>query len=197
MGNSKLFLQVRKDPTHFMVQHYAGAVEYDAIGFLEKNRDTLTDDLLDVLATSKSSFINQLFPKSMNTKDRKSSLSKQFQTQLKDLMSTLYKTEPHYIRCVKPNDQKSASTFTPRNCLEQLTYSGVFEAVAIRKQGYPFRLKHAKFVEHYACVMPDPYAKYPSPTAGCKAIITQMNLNQTNVAMGSTMVRFFCSCFHF
>jgi len=81
-----------------------------ANGFLEKNRDTLTDDLLEMLQKSKQGLINVLFPKDavMSTKDKKSSLSKQFQKQLHDLMYTLNSTEPHYIRCVKPNEFKSA-----------------------------------------------------------------------------------------
>ena len=61
-------------------------------------------------------------------------------------MGQLNRTEPHYIRCVKPNDEKAALKFVPKNCYEQLTYSGVFEAVAIRKQGFPFRLSHSEFV---------------------------------------------------
>ena len=52
-----------------------------------------------------------------------------------------------FVRCIKPNDDKSASKFVPRNCHEQLMYSGVFEAVAIRKQGFPFRLSHQDFVK--------------------------------------------------
>jgi myosin heavy subunit len=62
-------------------------------------------------------------------------------------MKQLYRTEPHYIRCIKPNEHKTPLSFVAQNCYEQLTYSGVFEAVAIRKQGYPFRLTHTDFAE--------------------------------------------------
>ena len=65
------------------------------------------------------------------------------------LMGQLNRTQPHYIRCVKPNDTKTPLQFIPKNCHEQLTYSGVYEAVAIRKQGFPFRLSHKDFAERY------------------------------------------------
>ena len=87
--------------------------------------------------------LREMFPKDVegstgsNSKERKSSLSAKFQSQLRDLMRALNLTEPHYIRCIKPNDDKSAIKFVPRNCMEQLTYSGVFEAVAFGSRGSP------------------------------------------------------------
>jgi myosin heavy subunit len=63
------------------------------------------------------------------------------------MVRRLYQTDPHYIRCIKPNESKAPLTFIAQNCFEQLTYCGVFEAVAIRKQGYPFRLPHKEFAE--------------------------------------------------
>jgi myosin heavy subunit len=132
-----------------IVNHYAGSVIYETSGFLEKNRDTLTDDLIEMVQKSRVPIIAELFPKNVSTADKKASLSKQFQKQLHDLMQTLNNTEPHYIRCVKPNELKSPSTFVARMTMEQLRYSGVFEAVAIRKQGYPFRLTHQIFYDRY------------------------------------------------
>lgn len=154
---------------------------------MEKNRDTLTDDLIELLAASGSNFIKGLFPANSGS-SKKASLSKQFQRQLKELMAALHKTEPHYIRCIKPNAEKSASKFTTRMSLEQLTYSGVFEAVAIRKQGFPFRLKHDMFLKHYCCIMPDPSKKYSAPLQGCKDIVAEMKLNMENVQFGTTQV---------
>ena len=78
-------------------------------------------------------------------------MSKKFRLQLNDLMKVLDTTDSRYIRCVKPNDQMSANSFNTLRALEQLRYSGVFEAVEIRKKGYPFRLTH-KQVCMYACV---------------------------------------------
>lgn len=136
-GRNPVFSQNRKKFTHFFVSHYAGKVEYDGEGFLEKNRDALQMDLVEVLQASDNALVQVLYPVSeeVSSKDRKASLSKQFQKQLRDLMKQLYRTEPHYIRCVKPNADKAPLKFVPQLSYEQLTYSGVFEAVAIRKQG--------------------------------------------------------------
>ena len=43
------------------MQHYAGPVGYDGEGFLEKNRDTLNFDLIELLQKSTSGFINTLY----------------------------------------------------------------------------------------------------------------------------------------
>ena len=66
------------------------------------------------------------------------------QEQLNSLMETLNKTEPHYIRCIKPNSVKrpASEVFEGMNVLRQLRYAGVFEAVEIRQTGYPFRMTH-------------------------------------------------------
>jgi len=50
---------------------------------------------------------------------------------------------------VKPNPNKVQLGFEGGMVLEQLTYSGVFEAITIRKQGFPFRLTHADFFQRY------------------------------------------------
>ena len=65
---------------HFVVQHYAGKVEYDANHFLEKNRDTLNQDMIEMLQKSSHPFINTLYPpsESMSSLDRKKSLGKNF-----------------------------------------------------------------------------------------------------------------------
>ena len=71
--------------------------------------------------------------------------SRQFRASLQQLMKRLNATEPYYIRCIKTNAVKKPGIFTAPMCLEQLRYAGVFEAVSIRKQGYPFRFTHEDF----------------------------------------------------
>ena len=45
----------------FLIKHYAGEVNYDADGFVEKNRDQVFVDLLEMCKTSANSFIQHLF----------------------------------------------------------------------------------------------------------------------------------------
>eukprot|EP00949_MAST-11_sp_MAST-11-sp1_P000183 g183.t1 len=189
-ANDSIFGTVLKRPKHFTVQHYAGVVEYDSVGFLEKNRDTLNADLVELLQRSEVDFVRKLYPaeQSLSSSDRKASLSKQFQQQLRDLMRQLYATQPHYIRCIKPNEEKKALKFVPSNCYEQLTYSGVFEAVAIRKQGFPFRLSHADFASRYAKVTRGKVPEGKKDAEACKQIVSAMKLDRKNVQIGRTRV---------
>lgn len=124
----------------------------------------------------------------MSSREAKSSLSRQFQRQLEDLMKQLNSTEPHYIRCIKPNDFKNPHDFVPKNCYEQLTYSGVFEAVSIRKQGFPFRLTHEVFAKRYSCIFgyEAMYRGGGDPKPVCRKICAEMKLDPTNVQMGRT-----------
>eukprot|EP00462_Mataza_sp_D1_P024235 CAMPEP_0175127448 /NCGR_PEP_ID=MMETSP0087-20121206/4390_1 /TAXON_ID=136419 /ORGANISM="Unknown Unknown, Strain D1" /LENGTH=1428 /DNA_ID=CAMNT_0016409423 /DNA_START=43 /DNA_END=4329 /DNA_ORIENTATION=+ len=185
---NKTFKTVLKNPDEFVVKHYAGDVPYNCNGFLEKNRDTLTEDLKEAVQASTQPLLSVLFPKGGESSGRsnKSSLSKQFQQQLNTLMACLNKTEPHYIRCIKPNNDKAALQFVPKQCFEQLTYSGVFEAVSIRKQGFPFRLTHEVFAKRYNCIIGDP--SYSNAKSGCEAIISGCKMSRDNTQMGTTLV---------
>eukprot|EP01094_Clydonella_sp_ATCC50884_P015120 TRINITY_DN2569_c0_g1_i1.p1 TRINITY_DN2569_c0_g1~~TRINITY_DN2569_c0_g1_i1.p1 ORF type:complete len:1924 (-),score=743.67 TRINITY_DN2569_c0_g1_i1:162-5840(-) len=146
------FKRVMKVDTDFIINHYAGTVKYDAKGFLDKNKDLLYDDLQTLLSTSENARTKELFPPPLDKGKKKTSLGGQFRQQLNDLMGKLNSTEPHYVRCVKPNSAKSPTEFNSVMSLEQLRYAGVFEAIAIRQQGYPFRRTHADFVRRYRCL---------------------------------------------
>lgn len=144
-----------------------------------------------MLQQSKSKFLQRLYPADMeiSTKQRKSSLSKQFQRQLTELMRQLYKTQPHYIRCIKPNEHKTPLKFVAQNCYEQLTYSGVFEAVAIRKQGFPFRLSHADFSKRYGKICKGNVSGGDSKKQ-CESVVDELKLDRGNVKIGKTRVSY-------
>eukprot|EP00484_Ammonia_sp_Unknown_P018101 CAMPEP_0197028252 /NCGR_PEP_ID=MMETSP1384-20130603/7978_1 /TAXON_ID=29189 /ORGANISM="Ammonia sp." /LENGTH=1466 /DNA_ID=CAMNT_0042457223 /DNA_START=22 /DNA_END=4422 /DNA_ORIENTATION=+ len=190
-GGHKYFRKYVKDDNCFILSHYAGDVVYDTVGFMEKNKDILDQGLLILLDSSKEKIIRSIFPKkqaSQSSASRKMTLSAQFRIQLNKLMQTLQATQPHYIRCIKPNDQKEPLQFVPRNCYEQLTYSGVFEAVKIRKGGFPFRLKHQEFVNRYKCILEEDKTSCGSGKQGCKDICKHLNLKQDNIREGKTML---------
>ena len=106
-------------------------------------------------------------------------------------MQIVNKTEPYYIRCVKPNDDKRANMFDTKMSLEQLTYAGVFEAVKIRKSGFPFRLLHRAFVARYRCLAK---GRTQIPVKGgddrelAKKIMGCLPQDFSNVQIGNTMV---------
>jgi len=106
--------------------------------------------------------------------------------QLNDLMSDLNATEPHYIRCIKPNKNKSPTEFDGPMVLEQLTYSGVFEAIQIRKSGYPFRYRHLDFCKKYRAI--NPLLNLSSPKAAALEYIKIMGLLSSGIQIGKTRV---------
>ena len=65
-------------------------------------------------------------------------------------------------------------------CFEQCRYSGVFEAVKIRKAGFPFRLTHADFMERYGCLIGQPDKK-GGKKKECQQVIKESKLNEKNV----------------
>ncbi|ETO25680.1 class VII unconventional myosin [Reticulomyxa filosa] len=190
-GSNQYFKDNGKDTMAFILSHYAGDVVYDVRGFIEKNKDELDRGLLMMLDKSKEHMIRVLFPKDvgdMSAGQRKATLSLQFRNQLGALMKTLQATQPHYIRCIKPNEDKEPLYFVPRSCFEQLTYSGVFEAVKIRKAGFPFRLKHGEFAERYKCILEEAGRSCGSGRTGCTDILKFLNMNRENIREGKTMM---------
>ncbi|OQS02142.1 myosin [Thraustotheca clavata] len=59
-NNIITFAKVKR--TQFTIRHYAGAVTYETIGFMEKHRDALMQDLLDLVRSSTKPFVVSLFP---------------------------------------------------------------------------------------------------------------------------------------
>jgi hypothetical protein len=141
----------------FIVVHYAGNVIYEANGFCDKNKDSVFRDLYDLMSSASHPNYLLLFPIKDKNPRRIETLSSGFRKQLNHLMEVCNATHPHYIRCVKPNNLKIAQHFDTKMSLEQLTYAGVFEAIQIRKTGYPFRLTHEKFAKKYCYLLKKKY----------------------------------------
>ncbi|CAM4341932.1 unnamed protein product [Lepidochelys olivacea] len=163
--------------TQFGINHFAGVVYYETKGFLEKNRDTLHGDIIQLVHSSKNKFIKQIFqadvamflcgyasstfgqspaptPKGAETRKRSPTLSSQFKRSLELLMRTLSGCQPFFVRCIKPNEYKKPMLFDRELCVRQLRYSGMMETIRIRRAGYPIRYSFVEFVERYRVLMP-------------------------------------------
>ena len=101
--------------TSFGLNHFAGVVFYDTRGFLEKNRDTFSADLLQLIHVSKNRFLQNIFSEDLNmgseTRKRTPTLSSQFKKSLESLMNTLGQCNPFFVRCIKPNEFKKPMMF--------------------------------------------------------------------------------------
>uniref|UniRef100_U3IAB7 Myosin X n=1 Tax=Anas platyrhynchos platyrhynchos TaxID=8840 RepID=U3IAB7_ANAPP len=143
------YVKPRVTDHQFGIRHYAGEVLYDVRGFLEKNRDTFRDDILNMLKDSRLDFIYDLFERvcsrsseetlKMGTQRRRPTVSSQFRDSLHSLMATLSTSNPFFIRCIKPNTEKAPNLFNPDVVLNQLRYSGMLETVKVRRAGFPIR----------------------------------------------------------
>uniref|UniRef100_A0AAR2LT24 Myosin VIIAb n=1 Tax=Pygocentrus nattereri TaxID=42514 RepID=A0AAR2LT24_PYGNA len=147
--------------TYFGIQHFAGVVHYETKGFLEKNRDSLHSDIIQLVHSSKNKFIKQIFQCSALAfslshfvKKRSPTLSSQFKRSLELLMQTLSVCQPFFVRCIKPNELKKPMLFDRGLCVRQLRYSGMMETIRIRRAGYPIRYTFAEFVDRYRVLMP-------------------------------------------
>jgi myosin heavy subunit/ankyrin repeat protein len=139
----------------FIITHYAGQVNYDPSLFLEKNKDTLPVDAVELLQGSSMALIRDLFSEApeKSKASNKKSVSKIFLQQLDDLVLTLSQTKSHFIRCIKPNAEKTPFIFDALSIDDQLRNSGVFETVLVMKNGYSFRLEHSLFINMYHSLM--------------------------------------------
>uniref|UniRef100_A0A7N0VDA3 Uncharacterized protein n=2 Tax=Kalanchoe fedtschenkoi TaxID=63787 RepID=A0A7N0VDA3_KALFE len=145
--------------TDFMLSHYAGKVAYQTNSFLDKNRDYVVLEHCNLLASSKCSLVSSLFPPLPEESTRSSykfnSVASRFKQQLQALMETLNLTEPHYIRCVKPNSFNRPQKFENPSVLHQLRCGGVLEAVRISLAGYPTRRTYSEFVDRFGLLAPE------------------------------------------
>ncbi|GAB5370834.1 hypothetical protein AAMO2058_001527400, partial [Amorphochlora amoebiformis] len=140
---------------HFAIYHYAGRIEYKYKGMLERNNDKLLPALRKAASESKSDFVKSLFPQAQKKSSKKGSIMKHFQRSLGELMHKLNAADPHYVRCIKPNVHKVPKMFQTSKVLEQMNCAGLFQAVKIRKAGFPNRVSLDKFVKNFGPVIPD------------------------------------------
>jgi len=150
----------------FAIIHYAGTVEYESEGFVEKNRDELPKEATELLLSSSNKFVKSIAeiisggsasaakdakksPAARSGPKSKSTVGGQFSIQLQALRQKIDLTTPHYIRCLKPNDELEPDSFNPLVVADQLRCAGVIEAVRVSRLGYPQRYQHSRFVARY------------------------------------------------
>lgn len=175
---SKFYKKPRFGKSAFTVCHYAIDVTYESDGFIEKNRDTVPDEHMEVLRLSSNTFLNEVLDAAsiVREKDsaiaanaktianpgrrvgvaanRKPTLGGIFKLSLIELMQTINSTDVHYIRCIKPNEGKQAWCFEGPMVLSQLRACGVLETVRISCAGYPTRWTYEEFALRYYMLVP-------------------------------------------
>ncbi|XP_011310328.1 unconventional myosin-XV [Fopius arisanus] len=167
---SELYSRPRMNSAEFAIKHYAGQVWYNVDGFLDKNRDTLRPDVVELLIGSKIQMVSKMFQHVRNSheanktinkpngrfvtmKPRTPTVSARFHDSLQQLLESMSQCNPWFVRCIKPNNDKAPMKYDMPCVLEQLRYTGMLETIRIRKTGYPVRLNFGQFVERYRYLM--------------------------------------------
>ncbi|XP_058038762.1 unconventional myosin-Ig [Ahaetulla prasina] len=97
--------------------------------------------------------------------------------------------EPYYVRCIKPNDQKSPFLFDEERCRHQVSYLGLLENVRVRRAGFAYRQPYHRFLLRYkmTCEYTWPNHLMASDGAATQALIEQHRF-QDDVAYGQTKI---------
>ncbi|XP_051143772.1 myosin-12-like isoform X2 [Andrographis paniculata] len=187
----KRFSKPKLARTDFTINHYAGDVTYQADYFLDKNKDYVVAEHQALLTESNCSFVASLFPplpEETSKQSKFSSIGNRFKQQLQSLMETLSTTEPHYIRCVKPNTVLKPGIFENFNVLNQLRCGGVLEAIRISCAGYPTKRTFDEFIDRFGMLAPD-VVEGSDERVACSAICDKMGLKGYQMGKSKVFLR--------
>ena len=153
------FSEDRQNKDAFTISHYPGKVTYESKGFLMKNKDPLSQDLKVLMQFSDDEFVADIFKEEEQPGKRFKSAKfvgviDNFRKSLTALVATLGDTKTHFIRCVKPNEVKKPHTFVESVMMRQLYTSGVVQAVAATRKGFPDHLTFDELLNRFILVVP-------------------------------------------
>merc|ERR1712235_70792 len=156
------------DP-HFELYHYAGTVGYNVTDWLTKNKDPLNNSVVQLYKSSSMPTMKDIWSSYVSADDAaaaskgkggKRQKGGSFQTvsalhreSLGRLMTNLRSTQPHFVRCIIPNEIKKPG-YMEWNLLHQLRCNGVLEGIRICRKGYPSRVQYDEFSQRYTILFP-------------------------------------------
>ncbi|XP_058815437.1 myosin heavy chain, muscle isoform X25 [Topomyia yanbarensis] len=191
---------------HFAIGHYAGVVSYNITGWLEKNKDPLNDTVVDQFKKGTNQLVVEIFadhpgqsaaPDAGGGKGGRgkkgagfATVSSSYKEQLNNLMTTLRSTQPHFVRCIIPNELKQTGLIDAHLVMHQLTCNGVLEGIRICRKGFPNRMMYPDFKLRYKILCPQ-IIKEPCPAEkACQLILAHIQVPEEQFRMGKTKVFF-------
>ncbi|CAL1680216.1 unnamed protein product [Lasius platythorax] len=211
-SKSKHFEKPRFGTSAFLIHHFADLVQYETVGFLEKNRDTVIEEQVDVLRGSENKLLKKLFsdedPKlavphtrvkvstqkntqtNSSNKQNKKTVGSQFRDSLNMLMATLNATTPHYVRCIKPNDAKEAFEYSPVRAVQQLRACGVLETIRISAAGFPSQRTYGDFFQRYRCLCRFKEIRRDDLKETCRRMLARYINDEDKFKFGKTKILF-------
>src|SRR5271170_6780806 len=196
-GKSKQFKPSRLRNDGFILTHYAADVEYNTEEWLSKNKDPLNDNLTGLLANSTDPHIASLFEDANSTRSKQRvkkgifrTVAQRHKEQLNSLMTQLESTQPHFVRCIIPNEKKQPRVFSGPLVLDQLRCNVVLEGIRIARTGFPNRLSFMEFRQRYELLTPGLPTGFIESRNAAQMILSSLDLDRSMYQMGRTKVFF-------
>jgi myosin heavy chain 6/7 len=208
LGKLPIFLkpQSKTDArAHFAISHYAGIVSYNVTNWLEKNKDPVNDTVVEIFKSgSKNELLVQLWedhpgqplttPKEEGKKKKKGgggkTVSSVYLVSLNELMNTLHSCEPHFVRCLVPNNHKKPGEVEPPLIMHQLTCNGVLEGIRICMKGFPNRMYYPDYRSRYYILAEKELKSSDDNKTGAYALMDKINFPRERYRLGHTLVFF-------
>ncbi|XP_060665705.1 myosin heavy chain, muscle isoform X31 [Drosophila nasuta] len=189
---------------HFAIGHYAGVVAYNITGWLEKNKDPLNDTVVDQFKKSQNKLLIEIFAdhagqsgggeQAKGGRGKKgggfATVSSAYKEQLNSLMTTLRSTQPHFVRCIIPNEMKQPGVVDAHLVMHQLTCNGVLEGIRICRKGFPNRMVYPDFKMRYMILAPAVMAAEKLPKNAATKCLEAVGLDADLYRIGNTKVFF-------
>ncbi|XP_058451361.1 myosin heavy chain, muscle isoform X21 [Malaya genurostris] len=193
-------------PAHFAIGHYAGVVSYNITGWLEKNKDPLNDTVVDQFKKGQNLLLVEIFadhpgqsaaPDAGGGKGGRgkkgagfATVSSSYKEQLNNLMTTLKSTQPHFVRCIIPNELKQTGLIDAHLVMHQLTCNGVLEGIRICRKGFPNRMMYPDFKLRYLILAPAAMQAESEPKKAAERCFESIGLDPDSYRIGHTKVFF-------
>lgn len=179
----------------FEIKHYAGDVQYSIDGFGDANKDYLSKDIALIISETSNKLMRYIFPEEIDLNDKRmpNTAGYKIRTQCEALVTALMDCTPHYVRCIKSNDQKQPNKIDDRRVIHQIKYLGLLENIKVRRAGYAYRGDYGRFVDRFRILSKETYPEFHgSDKKGTQAVLRAaakaMPQLETEVQLGKTMV---------
>uniref|UniRef100_A0A671N1C6 Myosin heavy chain, fast skeletal muscle-like n=1 Tax=Sinocyclocheilus anshuiensis TaxID=1608454 RepID=A0A671N1C6_9TELE len=209
LGKSACFQKPKpvkgKAEAHFSLVHYAGTVDYNITGWLDKNKDPLNNSVVQLYQKSAMKLLAHLYAAHASSEAESGgkkggkkkggsfqTVSALFRENLGKLMTNLRSTHPHFVRCLIPNESKTPGLMENHLVIHQLRCNGVLEGIRICRKGFPSRILYGDFKQRYkvlnASVIPE--GQFIDNKKASEKLLTSIDVDHTQYKFGHTKVFF-------
>ncbi|XP_023341413.1 unconventional myosin-Ib, partial [Eurytemora carolleeae] len=176
----------------FRVKHFAGSVTYSVSGFLAKNTDSLDISISRCLFTFNHPLIKILFPEGNSKRGSRrppATVGTQFKISLGALLNNLGSKNPHFVRCIKPNESKTPRVFDPSLVQHQVRYLGILEFTRLRSAGFVVRETYTRFLDRYKMLSTHTWPSWQgAPVEGVTCLLRELPVSGSEYVLGRTRI---------